>query len=67
MAVLHQLGGDGGGALVGNGVDDWDLSGFVFGREIEREGGFDVLHGACGVDMPCPVVNQRGCPSPTGW
>ncbi len=44
---------------------------FVFGRERERERererGFDVLYGACGVDMPCPVVNQRGCPSPTGW
>jgi hypothetical protein len=40
VAVLHQLGGDGGGAPVGNGVDDWNLSVFVFGsgeRERERE------------------------------
>ena len=33
-----QLGGDGGGAPVGNGVDDWDLSVFVFDSgERERE------------------------------
>ena len=37
VVVLHQLGGDGGGAPVGNGVDDWNLSVFVFGRERERE------------------------------